>query len=108
MEEEYIKGDLFILPSSQEKLGISLLEAMSAGMAVITSDTAGSQWYINEGVNGYIFKSDDVNNLTEKIRLIIANKEILSTMRRKSSELATTTYSSDKFYKKFMEIVNKA
>lgn len=46
--------NLFILPATSEPLGYSILEAMAAGLPVITTPEVGSSSYIDPGQNGYI------------------------------------------------------
>ncbi len=107
MLDEYISNDLFILPSSKEAAGYSLLEAMSVGLPVICSDTNGTKCYIEEGQNGYIFKSDNFQSLYERIKLIISDKEKMIDMSNHSLYLTKNNHSPEIFYRKFMEIINK-
>lgn len=102
---EYQKHNLFILPSSNEPFGYAVLKAMACGLPIICSDTAGVQWYIEEGKNGYIFKSDDLKDLAEKIRLIVQDKDNIIEMGRKSYELVLENHSPEKFYKEFMNMI---
>ena len=104
--QEYLKSDIFVLPSSSEPFGYSVLEAMACGLPVICSDSAGVQWYIEEGVNGYVFKSNDLNDLTDKIKLVISDKAKMKKMGEESRRLVEEKYSPEVFYKKFMEILS--
>lgn len=51
-------ADCFIFPSKREGLGIAALEAMSAGLPMITSDCRGTREYMEDGVTGYVCKSN--------------------------------------------------
>ena len=99
---EYAKHDLFVLPSSNEPLAYSPLEAMGAGLPVICSDTNGFRWYVEEGENGYIFKSGDVADLRDKVSLTISR---LQEMSKKSLDSVKQFYTPKSFYEKFMEAV---
>jgi len=99
---EYAKHDLFVLPSSNEPLAYSPLEAMGAGLPVICSDTNGFRWYVKDGENGYIFKSEDVSDLKDKVSLAIPR---LQEMSKNSLNSVKQFYTPKSFYEKFMEAV---
>ena len=87
MNEEYQKHDLFVLPSHDEPAAYSIVEAMANGLAVICSDENGTKCYIEEGKNGYTFKAKSEHDLYKKIKLCIADKKLLQTMRQTSVKL---------------------
>lgn len=47
-------ADCFAFPSKREGLGIAAIEAMAAGIPLITSSCRGTREYMEEGVTGYI------------------------------------------------------
>lgn len=49
-------ADCFAFPSKREGLGIAAIEALAAGIPLITSDCRGTREYMNHGVNGYVCK----------------------------------------------------
>lgn len=87
MHSLYPQNDLYILPSSNEPAAISPLEAMAHGLPVICSDTNGTRCYIVEGYNGYIFRSNDVDDLRDKIEKIICDRATLMKMGQRSYAL---------------------
>ena len=52
----YSAADVFILPTRMDAFGLVVLEAMSAGRAVIISSTAGAAELIEHGANGFILE----------------------------------------------------
>lgn len=74
--DEYMQAsDIFVLPSSQEGFPISIIEAMSCGLAVIASDIPEiSKAQIINGKDGYVFPVGDVEKLTEKIENLLLDK----------------------------------
>lgn len=63
-------ADAFVFPSRREGLGMSGLEALSAGVPVIAADNRGTREYMIPGENGLIFDPDDAHQLAEHIRRI--------------------------------------
>lgn len=56
--------DLFVLPSLDECLPLAVLEAMSAGKAIIATDVGGVSEAIQPGVNGRLIPPRDVGALS--------------------------------------------
>ena len=66
---------LFILPSRTEAMGRVLLEAMACEKPIIASNVGGIPEVIKNGYNGLLFKSENVDDLADKIRLVLSNKK---------------------------------
>ncbi len=56
-------ADLLILPSRWDGWGLVVNEALAVGVPVIVSDRCGAADVIRQGVNGYVFHSEDVPGL---------------------------------------------
>lgn len=63
----YQGASLFVIPSFQEGLCISGLEAMSCRVPVISTKCGGPEDFIVDGVNGFLCENDNVNDMAEKI-----------------------------------------
>lgn len=63
----YNSMDVFLFPTFRESLGLVGLEAMASGTPIIASKVDGPSSYIQEGINGYLFKSKDYLDLENKI-----------------------------------------
>jgi len=61
-------SDLFVHTPQSEPWGVSVQEALAAGLPVITSELVGSSVdMIKEGKNGFIYKSQNIPELKEKL-----------------------------------------
>lgn len=69
--ELYSVLDLFILPSRNEGFGLVAVEAMMMGVATIRSNSAGSYDMIENGKTGYIFESENINELKNRIEYLL-------------------------------------
>lgn len=70
------ESDVYVLPSYNEGLPISILEAMTYGMPVISTDVGGIPEIIFNGLNGCVVKPGDNKALYDALKLFI-DKPIL-------------------------------
>ena len=73
-QELYEASSIFVFPSEMENFPTVLLEAMSAGCAIITSTAGGCPEVV--GNAGILVEPKNANALREKILYLIENKEI--------------------------------
>jgi len=67
--KEMIDSDIFIMLSKKETLGLVYLEAMAAGCIVIATKGQGIDGIIKDGINGFLVQHDDIEAITNKIRI---------------------------------------
>jgi len=84
----YNAANIFVLPSVAELEGMVVLEAMACGKPIIVSDSknSASADFVNK--NGYLFKSGDEKDLSEKIEILLLDKGLCSSMGKKSYKIA--------------------
>ena len=64
----FSRFDVFIFPSRRsESLGLVGVEALACGIPVIGSKIGGIPGFVNDGVNGYLFESGNINDLYKKL-----------------------------------------
>ncbi len=57
LKQYYLSSDAFIMPSRFDTFGLTVLEAMAAGLPAIVSRNVGARDVIEQGVNGFIVKN---------------------------------------------------
>lgn len=108
----YKMSDLVVLPSTTmgEAFGLVLVEAMALKKPVIASNLPGVRVVVENGFNGFLVKPNDVNDLSDKIILLIENKDIRDKFGENGQNKVKNLYSwprvSKKLEKIYFEIFN--
>ena len=69
------KSSIYLHTSTSESFGLTTLEAMAAGLPVVTLDAGGNKDLIVEGKNGFLLKKEDIKTFTDKILEIHQNPD---------------------------------
>lgn len=67
---------VFVLPSFAEGVPVSLMEAMAAGIPVVTTQIAGVSELVEEGISGYLVPPGDVISLTDRIKTLLIDNQL--------------------------------
>lgn len=78
LEEEYIKAGVFVLTSKYESFGIVLVEAISKGCYIVSTDLPSARDVTNNQKYGALFPVGDDKKLSEILQEIIDGKKELS------------------------------
>ena len=77
MNQVYTDIDVVVCPSIEETASIVVTEGLMYGKVCITSNTVGMADYIEDGINGFICKCGNVEDLAEKLQWVIGHIETL-------------------------------
>lgn len=79
----YQEHDILIFPSTwEEPFGLTLLEAMSSGLAIVGTGTGGSGEILQDGVNALLFPKEDAIACASQILSLLADPELFETIRQ--------------------------
>lgn len=92
MQRAWQQIDVAVVASREETMSMVVTEGLINNVVCIMSDAVGSADYIKDGVNGFIFKSEDVGMLADKMQYVIDSYDSLDGLRDK----ARSTY--DKYF----------
>lgn len=74
-------ADISVFPSKIEGLGLAGIEAMAAGVPLVSSNVHGILDYVVDGKTGYACKPDDVDGFKNAIDKLASSKELRDSMR---------------------------
>ena len=84
----YHMADIYISPSHVDGSSVSLLEALACGMPCLVSDIAGNKEWVDEGVNGWLFRDGNADDLADKILLAIKSKRSWGRIGKSARKIA--------------------
>ena len=88
MEDILAISDMFILPSEYESFGLVALEAMAAGVPVISTNAGGLPEINIDGVTGFLSNVGDVENMSKNIIQIFSDDKAFKEMKKNALEQA--------------------
>lgn len=104
--EEMGRSDVLVLPSLFEGFGLVILEAMAAGLPVITTTNTGGPDVIEDGKEGFIVPAGNVEALREKMSYFIQNPEQAFKMGQAAHQKARQ-YTWEKYGSLYAKIVEE-
>jgi N-acetyl-alpha-D-glucosaminyl L-malate synthase BshA len=81
MEEILAVADLFLLTSEYESFGLAALEAMAAGVPVISTNAGGLPEINENGITGYLSKVGDTDEMSRHAIEILGDDAVLKKFR---------------------------
>ncbi len=99
-------ADVMICPSREDPMPTVAAEAMMHSLPCIISDAAGTADYIKDGVNGFIFQSENVSGLAGKIKWCMENRDELPKVGIKSRYIYDNYFSMEAFEKAITDIMD--
>lgn len=96
--------DCFVLSSTSEALSIAMLEAMAAGLPVISTNVNGADEAIHQGINGVIVPIGDVRSMAEEIIKLVENSPQRQAMGQAAQKRMQDEFSLAKMTRRVEEL----
>ena len=96
----YNLADVFVLPSEQEGLSLSLLEALSTTIPVISTNIVGNPEVIIHKETGLLFEPGNVDQLVNNLKYVLDNPDEVEVMGNNARKYIISNYSIHKIMKK--------
>ena len=96
------KSDIYVCASMYESFCLPVLEAMTCGTAVITTNNGGNMDFVKENENALIIEKDNVNDIVEKLEILLKDSKIREKLAKNGIE-TSKQYTWEKTIKKIEE-----
>ncbi|HEY3298224.1 MAG TPA: glycosyltransferase family 4 protein [Armatimonadota bacterium] len=94
--QEYLQSsDLFVFPSENEALGISLIEAMSCGLPAVASRTGGIPEVVQHMDNGILIEPGSSDAIVEAVSHLLDEHDLARELAQRARETACTRFSME-------------
>ncbi len=97
---------VYVLPSYREGTPRTVLEAMSMGRPIITTDVPGCRSTVIDGKNGFLVPAYNANAVAEKMIWFIEHSDVISKMGNASHEYCVNKFEVGAVNKKMVAIMN--
>jgi glycosyltransferase involved in cell wall biosynthesis len=90
------RADVFVLPTRADANPVAGIEAMAAGLALVTSDVGALRELVIGGENGFVVPVDDIELLAKRIETLSSDAALCARMQARSRQLAETKFDQNK------------
>lgn len=102
----YIKAcNIFVLPSYHEGMPRTVLEAMSVGRPILTTNVPGCRETVIDGENGFLVEKENITQLADKMQWFVENKAQWQVMANKSRQIAEEIFDVHKVNKQLLAVM---
>lgn len=102
-----VKSTIGLLSSDTEGLPNAVLEYISFGLPVVATDVGGIREIIKDGVNGYLVKKNNSNEMAKRIELLLSSNNLRKKLSKKSSEISIKKFSNknlEQYKKEYLKL----
>jgi glycosyltransferase involved in cell wall biosynthesis len=84
--EMYQAADIFVFPSLIESFGVVLVEAMAAGLPIVTTDAPGCRDLVHSGETGLVSPTNDAPQMARHILNLLDDPQLRTRLKTHASE----------------------
>lgn len=100
-------ADIFFLPSYNEGMPMSILDAMGYGLPVVSTNVGGISKLVHDGKNGCCCQAGNTKRFAESIIDLLTSKVLLNQASKNSYEIVKNRYSLETHLKKISSVYER-
>jgi glycosyltransferase involved in cell wall biosynthesis len=100
----FMQSSIFLLPSYGENLPYVLLEAMGAGLPVVTCPVGAIPELVEDGTNGFLIEPGDYQALADRILRLLQDRQLRDAMSETNIRAIRQTYLPEIAARRFDQI----
>ena len=98
------QSDIFVLSSLSEGISNAVLEAMSCGLPVVTTDCGGMREAVQDGVEGFVVPVRDPEAMADALHKLALDPHLRRSMGRAGRERVLAEFNSQQQIEAFVEL----
>lgn len=80
------KTDIYICASMYESFCLPVLEAMTCGAAIVTTNNGGNMDFVKENKNALLINKDDISDMVKKLEKLLDDDELRISLAKEGAE----------------------
>lgn len=100
----FMNADIFFFPTHNDNTPNTVLEAMAAGLPIVSTNVGEIPHMVKDRVNGFIVERGDCEQLAQKLILLIEAPEVRDRMRQTNYKKAREVYDVEIGVKKMSKV----
>ncbi|HMP89143.1 MAG TPA: glycosyltransferase family 4 protein [Kiritimatiellia bacterium] len=102
---EYLKAaDIYAFPTENEAFGLALIEAMSCGLAVMSTTTGGIKDFIEDEKNGLVVRSGNEDDMVNQLQRLLDDPATRARLGGAARETVTTRFTLDAVVRQYLDV----
>lgn len=103
MKQAFLNAHVYVMPSAIENSPNSLCEAQILGLPIIASYSGGTPNLIQEGINGFMYRYEEIEMLAHYIMMIFKQKDFIQ-LSSNGRQIANERHDKETNAKRLVEI----
>ncbi len=105
--ELYETIDVLVLASLDDPMPVVATENFMLSNACLCSSNTGTSYYIEDGVNGFVFEAGNSKKLLEKIIYIVDNRDKLNDIRKRGRKIFDDYFDMKVFERNIIKLIEE-
>lgn len=104
MASLYSAADILLMPSEDDPLPMTIMEAMAAHVAVVAADSGGIPEMIDDGVSGLLVRAGDAQGFAVAVDRVVADAELRNRLLAAAALRCRGEFSLDRFVGRMLQL----